>query len=209
MILRCTHRLLKGSGIELTPDPPPESAALAEWFANAVPLPFAGRSVVMYTNARTLLTVVASGRAVRTTLPAFRDRLPKLLARLGVAPEWIREQTAALEPVHFTRTNDRRVLGSMNELAYGIWFEALDVGSYDRLDFDQMELRLAETPLSLLPGYESPDLVTRAVAVGKPPSVLRSESIAELRRRSDEYRKNPHNVIPADQALADIERSLA
>ena len=30
----------------------------------------------------------------------------------------------------------------------------------------------------------------------------------ELRRRSDEYRKNPYDVIPADQALDDIERSL-
>ncbi|HSU17115.1 addiction module protein [Longimicrobium sp.] len=30
----------------------------------------------------------------------------------------------------------------------------------------------------------------------------------ELRRRSEEFRRNPHDVIPADQALDDIERSL-
>jgi putative addiction module component (TIGR02574 family) len=30
----------------------------------------------------------------------------------------------------------------------------------------------------------------------------------ELRRRSEEYRRNPHDVIPADEALDDIERSL-
>ncbi|HEX8905767.1 MAG TPA: addiction module protein [Longimicrobiaceae bacterium] len=30
----------------------------------------------------------------------------------------------------------------------------------------------------------------------------------ELRRRSDEYRRNPHVAIPIDEALDDIERSL-
>jgi hypothetical protein len=161
----------------------------------------------MYTNARTLLTVVTIGRAIRTTLPAFRERLPKLLARLACPPEWIREQTAALDPVHFTRTNDRRVLGSMNELAYGIWFDAHRLGTYDRFDPDRFELRLAETPMSFL-AYESPALAARALALDKPPAVLRAELIAELRRRSDDYRQNPHAAIPMDKALDDIERSL-
>lgn len=30
----------------------------------------------------------------------------------------------------------------------------------------------------------------------------------ELRRRSDAYRRNPHQAIPIDEALDDIERSL-
>jgi putative addiction module component (TIGR02574 family) len=37
---------------------------------------------------------------------------------------------------------------------------------------------------------------------------LSDSLLLELRRRSEEYRKNPHDVIPADQALDDIERSL-
>ena len=30
----------------------------------------------------------------------------------------------------------------------------------------------------------------------------------ELRKRSDSYRQNPHEAIPLDEALDDIERSL-
>lgn len=50
-------------------------------------------------------------------------------------------------------------------------------------------------------------IVTEAHA--SPERLPLSDSLRlELRRRSAEYRKNPHDVIPADQALDDIERAL-
>jgi hypothetical protein len=180
MILRCTQRLLKGSGIQLTPEPRPEPAALGEWFANAVPLPMPGRWVVMYTNARTLLTVLTAGRVIRTTLPAFRERLPRLLARLRLPPDWIDAQAAALDLVYFARTNDRRVLGSMNDFAGTIQYEIQHFGP-GWFNLDRMELRLADDPMTFL-DYHDPERVTRALALGKTPEALRDEKIAELRR---------------------------
>ncbi|HEX6751227.1 MAG TPA: hypothetical protein VF092_28310 [Longimicrobium sp.] len=204
MILRCTQRLLKGSGLQLAADPPTSDAALGEWFANVVPLPFAGRSVVMYSSANTLLTVLVPGRAVRTTLPGFRERLPRLLERLGLPPEWIREQALALEPVYYARTNDRRVLGTMNDLANGTWFWAEDAGSFDRFDLDRTELELAGTPLRMLDS-SSPDIMVTQLAR---PGTDRYTLAAELHRRHESYRRDPGDVIPIEEALDDIERSL-
>ena len=187
MILRCTRRLLKGSGLQLTEDPPAPPAALEEWFANVIPLPFPGRFAVMYSSASTLLTVLVPGRAVRTTLAGFRERLPRLLARLSAPPEWVLTQMSALDPVCYARTNNRRVLGSMNDLADETRFWAEDAGSFSGFDLDRMELRLAETPLSML-GYSSPGITIGQLAR---PGLDRYTLAAELRRRSGSYRQNP------------------
>ena len=163
MILRCTQRLLKGIGFPIVADPPAPEAALGEWYANAVALPFTGRWLVMYTSASTLLTVVAPGRAVRTTLPVFRERLPRLLRRLGLPEEWVDAQARAVEEVFIARTNNRRVLGSMNELAYLVWFAAADHRAFQTLDLDGLELELADVPLSML-GYKDPATIAAGLA---------------------------------------------
>ena len=167
MILRCTQRLLKGIGLPIVADPPTPEAALGEWYANAVALPFTGRWVVMYTSASTLLTVVAPGRAVRTTLPVFRERLPRLLRRLGLPDEWVDAQARAVEEVFIARTNNRRVLGSMNDLANQVWHTAAEHHAFQMLDFDRLELELAEVPLSMF-RYKHPAAVAADLARGGP-----------------------------------------
>src|SRR5256885_2856364 len=96
IVVRATQRLLKSSRVTPEIDPPPADAPLAEWFANVVSLPFPGRMVVMYTSANTLLTLVAPGRVLRTTVPVFVRRLPALLQRLNLPEPWIASQSAAL-----------------------------------------------------------------------------------------------------------------
>ena len=165
MILRCTQRLLKGIGLPIVADPPAPAAALGEWYANTVALPFTGRWLVMYTSASTLLTVVAPGRAIRTTLPAFRQRLPALLRRLGLPDGWVDAQARAAEEVFVARTSNRRVLGSMNDLANQIWFVAAEQHSFQALDLESLELELAEVPLSMI-RYRHPAAVARELARG-------------------------------------------
>ncbi|HET7461295.1 MAG TPA: hypothetical protein VFJ82_08595, partial [Longimicrobium sp.] len=111
MLIRCTRKLLKASGIEPedTDDEPAE--LFGEWYATTVSLPFPGRMAVMYTSARTLLTVVAPGRVLRTTLPVFRVRLSALLHRLALPAEWIARQTGALGEVRVAKTRNRHVVG--------------------------------------------------------------------------------------------------
>lgn len=143
IVLRCTQRLLKASGIKPVEEPPAPTAPLGEWYANIVSLPFRGRSLVVFVHGGTLLSVVAPGRVLGTTVPTFRRRLPNLLQRLDLPQPWVDAHTAALSEVCFARTASRSVLGSMNDIAVQIWVDAESVRSFDQLDLDRLESRLA------------------------------------------------------------------
>ena len=152
--LRGTRRLLKGASALLSDGPVPEVGPLGTWYANTVALPYPGRSLVLFTAADTMLSVVASGRSLRTTLPVFRRRVPVLLLRLGLPGEWIQARAYDLADVHVARagaqTLDRTVLGTMTDASHQIWAEAQAAGTFDGLDLDRVEDRLAEVPLGAL-----------------------------------------------------------
>lgn len=151
--VRATRRLLPRAAL-LSDGPPPDPAPLGTWVANVVPLPYPGRSLVLFTATDALVSVVASGRSLRTTLPVFQRRAPVLLLRLGLPGPWIQARADDLATVHVARvgaeTPDRRVLGSMNDLAFHVDAMAHDAGSFDRLDLDGVEDRLARVLLSAL-----------------------------------------------------------
>lgn len=119
----------------------------------------------MYTNSATLLTVMTRGRALRTTLPSFQERLPALLSRLLHPREWVERHRAGTSDVRIARTVDRRVLGSMTELANRIWFDAQDAPSWDEWDLDHQEWRLSETLLTIT-DYRRPREIAMALATG-------------------------------------------
>ncbi len=182
LLLRCTQRLLKASGTIPEEDPSPAGGPLDEWYANVAPLPFAGRWVVMFTHAQTLLTVIAPGRVLRTTVPVFRQRLPGLLRRLEIPGEWIAEHAPDEGEARVARTDDRHVLGSMNDLANGIWYGADEAPSFDRLDLGALERELATTPLSFL-GRDSPDRAMLKLASTRPAAAepqVRAMSVTPL-----------------------------
>jgi hypothetical protein len=172
MLLRCTQRLLKASGTTPEEDPSPTDGLLGEWYANVAPLPFPGRSVVMFTHADTLLTVIAPGRVLRTTVPVFQQRLPALLRRLEIPEDWIAEHTPDEGEVRVGRTDSRSVLGSMTDLATGIWYGAEEAPSFDRLDLDELEQEIANRRVGFL-RYATPlsavrTLASTSPAVGEP-----------------------------------------
>lgn len=177
MIFRCTQRLLKGVKPAPTADPPEPGSALGEWFVNLAPVPFAGRSLVLYTHATTLVCVVAPGRALNTTLPMFRQRLPLLLQRLGAPGAWIDPQMVDAGETIVARTNNRRVLGSMNDLAHMAWFEAERYPSFEKMDLDALEISLADTPMGML-GGKSPARGTELAGVAEPRPIRLDRSSA-------------------------------
>ena len=160
VLLRGTRRLLKGASAPLSDGPVPEVGPLGTWYANTVALPYPGRSLVLFTAADTMLSVVASGRSLRTTLPVFRRRVPVLLLRLGLPGGWIQARADDLADVHVARagarTIDRTVLGTMTDASYQVWAEAQAAGiadaafAFEGLDLDRVEDRLAEVPLGAL-----------------------------------------------------------
>ncbi|HET6228825.1 MAG TPA: hypothetical protein VFE05_02035 [Longimicrobiaceae bacterium] len=163
LLLRCTQRLLKGAKLPVTADPPEPSGPLSEWYVNRVPLPLPGRTAVIFTSVTTLLTVITPARAIHTALPLFRERLPRFLARLDVPGDWTRRQMETLDDVVVAKTANRRVLGSMNDLAYLAQGYVDAAPSFPALDLDFVEMRTSEAPMSFL-DYESPARLVATLA---------------------------------------------
>ena len=154
ILLQATRRLLKGSDALSGSDVPSVEDPLSTWYATTVALPYPGRSVVLFSSAETLVSVVAPGRSLRTTLPVFQQRVPRLLRRLQVPEAWVAARAADLAQVHVSRagalTTDRRVLGTMTDLRHQVRADAAAAGAFDRLDLDAVEDGLAEVPLTIL-----------------------------------------------------------
>lgn len=167
MILRCTQRILKSARLAVESDPPPPDAPLGEWYVNVVPLPFRGRSAVMYTSADTLLTVLAFGRSLRTTLPVFQARLPGLLESLDLPAGWVAPHAAAAREVRVARTDNRRVLGSMTDFAYLVWSYVERWAVFEEVDLGWVELQLADAPMSML-SYLNPRAAVETLVFGAP-----------------------------------------
>lgn len=156
IVLRCTQRVLRSSGINLSPDLPPVTAALGEWYVNSISLPFRGRFLVLFTESRTLLTVLAPGRTLGRTVPVFQDRAPALFRRLRVPEPWIATQQEEMQETSFARTASRSILGFMNDVARHIEFAAADAGSFEGLNLDALEVSLAGVLHHVSGDYQRP-----------------------------------------------------
>ena len=88
-----------------------------------------------------------------------------LLERLDVPPEWVSRELAVMQPVSFARAKNRRVLGSMNDLA----FQASHHLAHGD-DLAAIAVRLSHTPMSAIgerPGHLGfPDMLARALLAG-------------------------------------------
>lgn len=144
------------------PEPPRSTGALGDWYVHLVRF---GRSqLALVTSEQSLLTVLLPARELRTRLaPNLRASLSALLETLCVPHAAIVREIAAMEPVAFGRATNRRILGSMNDLA----FQASVYIARDGHDLLAISQRLARTPMSAIgrkPGALGfPDKIARAL----------------------------------------------
>lgn len=145
LTLRCTRIVWDRLRQPQTPaEPPPSTGRLGDWYVH---LRRTGRrEFAIVTNERSLLTVLVPALAMRTTLVSnLRVAIGSLLATLEVPRETIALEIATMEPAAFGRATNRRVLGSMSDLA----FQA-EVHLAHEDDFLTVACRLADTPMSAI-----------------------------------------------------------
>jgi len=168
MTLRCTRVVRDRLHLprQTVPEPPPSTGQLGDWYVHLVR--FGRTEFAIATSERSLLTVLFPARALRTTLaPNLRGAVGSLLESLGVSGEAVAREIAAMESVTFGRATNRRVLGSMNELAFQA--NVLLARGDDLLTISR---RLADTPMSAIgakrwdygyPGKVACELLTTGV----------------------------------------------
>ena len=153
--IRCTQKLLHR--VRPTLAPKPATTRLGDWYANIL---FARpEQLVVCVSERTLLTVVVPARPASALGVRLAHGLANLLAALDVAPEQIAREVKEMSEFSFARTENRRVIGSMNEMVFH-----LSVYLQMEPELSQLEasLKLSRTPISAI-GRGFPDKTTRAL----------------------------------------------
>ena len=112
--LRCTQKLLKRLG-EFSGDEAACSSRLGDWHGKEV---FAGRRrAFFFINDETFVAVLLPAKKVDFR-EQFRSRYAGLLYRAGYSAEVIASEMRAAEQIATDRSNSRKVLGVLNEVAF-------------------------------------------------------------------------------------------
>lgn len=154
--LRCTQKLLDRINLSPDPEPAPPDTVLGDWYANLVRV---GRTqLVLAVSERTLLPVVVPAREGRTVARRVAEAIEPMLSSLGVPTDAASAERQAMQDAVIAKTASRRVLGSLNDLAF-----QLQVGLQHFPDRSLLaqSMWLAQTPLKLIE-HASPDRATLA-----------------------------------------------
>lgn len=168
-VLRCTQKLLDRLNSKPDPEPAPPDTVLGDWYANLIRV---GRiQVVLAVSERSLLPVVVPARDGRSLVQRLSESLGLMLSAVGVPPDEAIAERGAMQRWAIGRTANRRILGSLNDLAF-----QLEVGLLDFPDRTLLaqSLWLARTPLKVI-DYGAPDQATLAAFAAR--RALRAASV--------------------------------
>lgn len=114
IIIRCTGRVRRRFRLEVAHEPQESSTILGSWYANL--LNFERQRHVLCVSERTSLPVLVPARNSE-----FPNRLPEyvgqILAHLAIPQAAIEEEVREMSPMEVGRTQDRSLLGVMNDFA--------------------------------------------------------------------------------------------
>jgi uncharacterized protein DUF6933 len=163
VVLRCTRKLLRhvDGGSRNSGEPPKSTTRLGDWFANVVIV--RRQHLVLAVSGVTLLPVLLPAAPYNTMIPRFAEAVGQVLRALNIDEGKIAVEEEAMRDFVMAPTNNRRVLGSMNDFA-----NMLDAYLDDR-SLTEVALHLTESPCSPL-GMNSPREAT--LALFSTPSLL-------------------------------------
>lgn len=146
--LHCTKKLLARQ-----PGPAGDAAdgfssVLGDWHANIIWL--ARSPFILFANNQTLLSFLLPGKNVSQILPLFRHRVLERLVEIGVSPSDIERERAAITVIRVAPTNNRSVLGSLNDMAQHCKWKVEDDGE---LNIPNIERYLMEMPFQAIKFY--------------------------------------------------------
>ena len=149
--VRCTRKLLRR--VESIENPAAPTTVLGDWYANI--LYSRPHQLVLCVSERSLLPVVLHAREAHTLAPRLTLAVGEVLRRLGVPAALIEREQDEMRAFAYSRTQNRRVLGQLNDLMFQLsWY------LHDRPaeDLFAHSLHLACTPCGAIDGF--PDKLT-------------------------------------------------
>ena len=150
--IRCTQKLLRR--LEHMEEPSASTTILGDWYANI--LFSKPQQLVLCVSERSLLPVVLPAKESQTLGRRLSAAAGEVLQRLGVAAALVEREQSEMRVFAYGRTQNRRVLGSLNDLMFQLsWY----LHARPEASLLEHSLHLAETPCTPI-GRSSPDGVT-------------------------------------------------
>lgn len=152
VVIRGTRKFLDRVGPAGEPDTA-STTTLGDWFATVM---FWRPQVALFVNATTLLPVFMPLAPAATVVQRFPDSLAVILRAHGVADRIIADEIGETVEQRLAKTNNRSVVGVMNEFVHLADWRRDEITVPD--DLTWLSLKLAQTPCSPLYGrHISPD----------------------------------------------------
>lgn len=136
-------------------EPPASTTRLGDWTANL--LGVARQRFVLLVAEHTRLPILLPARDLNSINVPLVDALTHVLLSLNVPALSIRRELAEMREGALATTNNRSVLGTMNDFSNATWWRYHDEPDADPLS---VSLWLAETPMHPFRG-KAPDQLTR------------------------------------------------
>ncbi len=115
VVLRCTQRLLGRLHVASPDEPGHSTTILGDWYANALIVD--RRQFVMCTNELSKLTVIVPFKEASSLRERFRTAVGDLLQAINIPSPVLNRELAEMASINFARTQNRSLLGNMNDLA--------------------------------------------------------------------------------------------
>lgn len=188
-VLRCTRKLLDRIGPS-NAVAEPSTTILGDWFAQ--PFSVGRRRFILLACGRSRQAVLMPGRDVRHLAQNFPGALAEVLVRLGASAPAVRRETGEMRECVIAATNNRSLLGTLNDFSFLLKWRLEDEPDGDLVD---AALWLSGTPMGPL-GRETPGEITLR---------LLEEASTEAPERPDRQSLPPNKPIasPPARALSD------
>ena len=120
-LIRCTQKLLKEMGLKKTDlnTSDPVFSYLGAWHANLLHID--GKKCVLFVNDRTLFNFLAQNvkrQEIKNLSHLFNEHLIYALSSENLTDEIKEKIISEYKEINYTTTNNKKVLGSMNDLAF-------------------------------------------------------------------------------------------
>lgn len=176
-VIRPTQPLLRKLGIRPPGIPVVSTTALGDWFIR--PHNVGRHRLLLCTSSKSLLTALVPARDLPGVGGRLREAVADLLFALGAPLGAVNRELAAMGDVVFDASNDRRVLGSMTDMARMADAHLGDGASAEHLVV--VGMRLAQAPCGPL-DFDTPLQVALALLKEcAAPSSLASRRVEEAR----------------------------
>ncbi len=149
-IIRCTKKLLDELKIKPTDDIG-LSDGIGNWHANLLCID--RRKCVQFTNDQTLYSFLVPAMKkpeFQNFHEVFRLNLLKNVMSESLSQKQLEHLFDAHKEIRIAKTNNRSVLGSMNELAFQVQFSIHNTGGLDATDLMELNHELNRVPLGAI-----------------------------------------------------------